>query len=549
MSNDSTMENELNDSLGSTELVEEQQEDFSSFSKQELVSFIEKFSLKENLSKSNATLAQLKTAFDMISEHEKTEALQKYILDGGEENGFEYKKDELSGKFDKIYNEIRSKISEHFNNLEKSKQKNLEIKNSLLERLRVLISGEESSSSLEEFKKIQDEWKKTGNVPAASNQDLWSNYKALVDIFYNNRSIFFELKELDRKKNLEAKREICDKVEKLAQLPSVNQALKELKTLHEEFRLLGPVPKEEQETLWNRLKEASDKIYERRKEYQEELKKKAEENFLTKTAILEKVKEFSEFGSSRIDEWKIKSAELLKIQEEWKKTGGVLPEKAKEISDKFWDACKAYYKKKNIFFKELDAKREENMKLKEALCERVETIKDSEEYENVAREIRDLQKKWEKIGQVPFKQKDIIYNRFKQACDYFFNKKRELQAEAEKSFVENLHKKNELVEKIEEIAKGAEAKGVELLKQFQQEWDNIGFVPKEAKKQITDRYNDALNKLIEVSSEIDASVKKNIRLSLDVLSMKASDDGLQALKKKEQTIVKKIAGIKSEIDR
>jgi hypothetical protein len=543
------MENELNESLNFVEPVEEQHEDFSSFSKEDLVKYLEGFSLKDNFAKANASLAQIKTSFEHQSEQAREEALQKFLNEGGVEDDFEYKKDTVTQRFEKLFGKIKADISEHYNSLEKSKTRNLEIKNELLERLRKLIASEESSLSLEEFKNIQEEWKKTGQVPATQSQELWNNYKALVDIFYNNRSIFFELKELDRKKNLEAKKEICEKVEKLAELDSINQALKDLKTLHEEFRIIGPVPKEEQDTLWNRLKTASDKVYEKRKEYLHNQKAVQEENLKAKLAIIEKAEGFATFESGRIDDWKAKTSELQKIQEEWRKAGAIPQDKAKELSNKFWEVCKVYYKKKNDFFRELDKKREENLARKTELCVKAEAQKDNQDFENGAREIKELQKQWEKIGQVPFKNKDKIYARFKEACDYFFNKKREQVAEAEKEYVVNLDKKSSLIKEIEIFIAGAEAKTVEKLKEFQAAWDAIGFVPRDNKKDITDKFNTILGKFIDASAEIGQEAKKNIRLSLEVLSLKTTSDGADQLKKKEQALQKKVSGVKAEIER
>lgn len=543
------MENELNESLNLAEPIDEHHEDFASFSKEDLLKYLENFNLKEHYAKAGNYLAQIRQSFDHHVDMAREEALQRFIADGGAQDDFEYKKDEFVQKFDKLYNKLKSELNDHFNNLEKVKQRNLELKTELLERLRKLIAAEESSLSLDEFKNIQEEWKKVGQVPVAQSQELWNNYKALVDIFYNNRSIFFELKELDRKKNLEAKKEICEKVEKLSALESINQALKELKLLHEEFRAIGPVPKEEQDTLWTRLKLASDKIYEKRKDYLHGQKAVLEQNLVAKLAIIEKAEVFATFESGRIDDWKAKTAELQKVQEEWRKAGSVPQDKAKDLSNKFWEVCKAYYKRKNAFFKELDKKREENLEKKTALCEKAEALKDQQDFDTVAREVKELQKQWEKIGQVPFKQKDKIYARFKEACDHFFNKKREQVAEAEKEFVVNLEKKTSLINEIEAFVTGAEAKTVEKLKSLQAAWDEIGFVPRESKKDITDKFNKALSKFIDASSEIGQDAKKNIRLSLEVLSLKASQDGVGQLKKKEQSLQKRVSGIKAEIDR
>ncbi|MCU0430654.1 MAG: DUF349 domain-containing protein [Cytophagaceae bacterium] len=540
----------LNDQQDAFHLLEEDHhEDFSSFTKEELTKFIESFNFKENYVKGSQLLQQIKSSFDHLHDQEKEEALQKFLQDGGEEGDFELKKDALSIRFDKTYQRIRTEISEYFNQQEKVKEQNLRIKQGLLDRLRTLISSEESALNLEEFRKIQDEWKATGAVPSANAQELYANYKALIDIFYNNRSIIFDLLELDRKKNLEQKIDLCEKAELLAELSSINQALKELKVLHEEFRNVGPVPKEDQEQVWNRFKVASDKVYERRKEYFEEVKKQQEVNLQKKLELLEKVKEYEQFDSARIDDWKAKTMELTKLQEEWKAIGGTPNEKTKEANHQFWEVCKVYYRSKNAFFKQLDKKREDNLKYKNSLSEKAEALLQTEDIETAIREVKELQRLWDKAGQVPFKFKESSYNRFKAACDAVFQKKRELNAEAEKEYWDNLEKKKEVCAKAEAMLAAGGSQALTILRDLQREWDAIGFVPKEEKQAITERFNKSMNALVEASSEIAAEQKKNFRLSLEVMTLKSSPDGLQQLKKKEQAVAKRISGIKAEIDR
>jgi len=544
------MENELSENFSQlTDSVEEVQDDFNSFSIDELVKYLESLNIREKHSRANVILSQVKSSFDFQYETLKEGALQKFLNEGGVEADFELKKDDNVVRFEKIYSKVKAELLDFFSELEKNKVQNLKIKNDLLARLRKLVSADGSTLSLDEFKNIQEEWKKTGQVPPAQSNELWNNYKALVDIFYNNRDIFFELKELDRKKNLEAKKEICEKVEGLISLTSVAQALKELKNLHEDFRHIGPVPKEEQESLWNRLKLASDKIYEKRKEYLQEQKLVQENNLQQKKSILEKMESLVTFESSRIDDWKLKTSEVQKIQEEWRTAGTVAQDKAKELSNKFWDLCKVYYKRKNEFFKELDKKREENLVKKIALCETVEAFKNSTQGDDVLRDIKEIQKKWEKIGQIPFKQKDKVFNRFKEACDFHFNKKRAQQAEAEQEYLVNHDKKLNLIAEIKTYISGSEPKTIEKLKEYQLSWDSIGFVPKDKKKSISDAFNDVMSKYIDASSEIEQDAKMNIRLSLEVMTMKSSQEGLDQLKKKEQAVQKKIALVKSEIER
>ena len=260
---------------------ENEQLDLTKFSKEELLNFLLNIKLEESTGKANSLIRNIRTQYDSIYESEKAEALQSFIGADGVADDFEYKKTELDQKFEKAFDQFREKISLQHATLEKEKDKNLKEKNNLLDKLRSLISAEETTTSINVLKDIQTEWKKIGQVPASHNQELWANYNALIERFYNNRSIYFELKELDRKKNLESKIELCEKAEKLAGMESVTQAIKDLKALHDEYKHLGPVPKDDQEILWARFKAASDKVYEKRNEYFDQLKKEQEENFIT----------------------------------------------------------------------------------------------------------------------------------------------------------------------------------------------------------------------------------------------------------------------------
>ena len=147
------------------------------------------------------------------------------------------------------------------------------------------MDSDESNASFNKFKEIQDEWKSAGPFPGNQSKTIWANYNALVNLFYDKRSIYFELKELDRKKNLEAKLELCDKAEQIAKEKDLKRAIVELNELHREFKHIGPVPKSDQEVLWDRFKTASDEIYSRRKEYFSELKASQTENFEAKIKL------------------------------------------------------------------------------------------------------------------------------------------------------------------------------------------------------------------------------------------------------------------------
>jgi hypothetical protein len=525
------------------DIDEIQQTDYSSFTKEQLLDALEKADFKNN-----TLLRELKSQFDNVTSAERDDALQAFIENGGEESDFDFKKDKTTKSFEKLFEQLKDKQKLNNSNQEKEKENNLKIKNGLLEKLRELISLEETTTSITSLKDLQEEWKKTGPVPQAHAQTLWNNYNALVERFYNNRSIYFELKELDRKKNLETKTELCEKAEKLTEIQHLPTALKELKQLHEEYKHIGPVPKEDQEALWARFKAASDKIYEKRAHYHENLKKQQEENYNKKLAIAQQVEAYASFDSERIDDWKTKTAEVLKLQADWKSAGMVTEQQTKELSKKFWPHCKKFFHNKDQFFKKLEARKEDNLKAKTELCEKAEALKESMDFNSTAKELKTLQKRWEEIGPVPVKQKEAIFKRFKAACDFFFSKKREQTAGEEKQFEANLQLKLALCEKIEALAAKEELDPeAKELKSIQAEWSAIGFVPKADIKSIQDRYGKAIDSYLEKVEKMGGENKEKLKLSLQVEALKNSPDAHKKLHKKEGDIHKRISTLKHDI--
>jgi hypothetical protein len=402
--------------------------------------------------KTDEVLRHAKPVFDELRESERTEALERFTAEGGEKDDFDYKPDELSQRFELAVRQLRERKHSYMKDQEKSREKNLHDKQALLEQLRQLVDSEETNVSLGALKKVQDEWKRIGPVPSAQSRDLWANYHALIERFYSNRSIYFELKELDRKKNLEAKQDIVDKAEKLAAQETSPNVIRELNDLHEEYKHVGPVPKEDQESLWQRFKAASDVIYSRRKEQLETQRKEQEQNVGTKVALCEEAEKYAGFGSDKIAEWNDQTRQILDLQKRWEASGFLPRDKAKEINKRFWAAFKGFFHHKNEFFRRLEAYREDNLRRKTSLCEQVEALKDSENVEATADKIKAYQLEWKEIGPVPEKQREAIFERFKQACDAFFDRRREQRNSTDREFEKNFTVKSEICDKIEKMA-------------------------------------------------------------------------------------------------
>ena len=519
--------------------------DYSHHSKTQMVQVLESL-LKENeFGQLGRILKEIRPPYDELHQQEKEEALQNYIEQGGDTDGFEYRGDELDQRFEKAYAALQDRRREYLNSQEKHREENLRKKLEILERLREVVDSEETTSSIGVLKKIQQEWRSVGPVTPKQVKTLWANYNALIDRFYDKRSIYFELKELDRKKNLELKLEICDKAEKLASEENMKEAIRQLNELHDEFKNIGPVPLEEQEAVWQRFKTASDLIYSRRKDFFDHLKEQMRLNLMAKQVLIDKAKVLAQFQSDRISEWNAKTSEVLQLQKDWENIGSIPREKSRKINKAFWASFKTFFNNKSHFFRLLEEQRRENMRLKEELLARAEELKESEEYEKTSEELKELQRRWKEIGPVPERHKNIIYEKFKTACDAFFSRKRERHNQFERDQSLNLSRKEALCTELEGMANGKT--DLKRVKEIQAEWDQIGYVPRDSVKSIQMRYSSAISHLAD-RPEVGDNERHRLKFKSQFSKASFGPDAGRVIQKKEQTLRRQISKLENEIN-
>jgi hypothetical protein len=504
---------------------------------------------------------EIKNILDPIKKEEWDSARAKYVADNGSDDGFSYKSPAHFVRFDEIYREIRSLRSAHFQHLEHAKESNFSTKTALLQELRELVEAEETretdaadmKASWDAFKQIQEKWKTAGNVASPHNGTLWATYNALIDRYFSIRNIYFELKELDRKRNAELKAELCQKMETLAASlagkPISRELLDESNQLFEEFKHVGPAPREEQEVLWQRFKLAMDQIFDARRSLNEDQKKVSAATYQAKSELYETLVPLTSFSSGSINDWNTKTKEVLAIQDQWVAIKGPMPrQEGKELSKKFWAALKVFFHNKGEFFKQLESKRDTNLQAKVALCEEVEAIlAGGEENQSLTQKVIELQKKWKTIGQVPEKQKDTIYFRFKKACDGYFQLKRNKNEQVEKEFEDNLVAKKALCDQIEQAAAATETTSLDTLNTFKKQWAAIGFVPKKDMQAIQKRYVAAINGYVGAIGKLSSKERERVSLDTEVEFTKEGGDSGRGMFRKESDVRRKITQLENDI--
>ena len=524
---------------------EEQVIDYSAYSRDQLLEAISELAGSDGVA-SGQVLKSIRSRFDELQNEIQNLAQEKFIADGGEKEGFQYQPDELNQKFNVNYNLVREKRHKHFKNLEYQKADNLKSKNLILEELRELVDGEETVTSLKVIKQIQERWKKIGPIPKQHNRTLWANYHALMDRFYDHRSIHFELKDLDRKKNLELKIELCEKVEALAIIDDLPKAIHELNLIHEEFKHVGPVPQENQEETWLRFKAASDSIYSKRRVFVGEIKEKLQENLSVKLQLCDEMESYAQFSSDQISEWNDHTKKIQGLQKKWETIGGLPRDKSKVINKRFWSSFKTFFANKGKFFKSLEGQREDNLKLKEAIIEKAESLKDSSDLNKTAEIFKGLQNEWRNIGPVPEKVKNVIFKKFKSTCDEFFNRKRAAISESEKEYEVNLTRKQEICDQLEELSTKDKI-DLDIVEALQTQFGNIGFVPRNSMKKMTQRYEYVLKLLTEKIEESDLQNKDQLSVEIQIRKMKSQPGSNKSMQKQETNLRKQITTIENNI--
>lgn len=521
------------------DLNEHEGVDYSSFSKPELIAELKK-AQQLNPPEAYSIAKKVKQAADDIHLSEESDALDKFLEDGGDKDSFEYKNHDHE-LINEYYKKIKDVFVNHSNEIKSQREHNFKTKEALLNTLREIVNQEETQDSHQKVKKIQEEWKGIGQVPSEKAQDLYGNYAALLNRYYDQQSIYYQFKELDRKKNLEAKTKICEKAEELIKVESVTAALKELSELHSEYKSIGPVPKDNQEDLWNRLKTASEALYQKRKEYQENLEGEYSKNLELKQQILQEVEVFSNFQSAKADVWQKKTTEISALKEKWAKVGFVSKDKSKEINKAFWALYKKFFHNKGDFFKSLHEERQNNLALKLQLCEQIEKILEQGEVnESSIEEVKGLQRKWKEVGPTFYKKGNEIYEKFKSGCDKFFDLKRGADSDKEKEFEVNLDKKNAYCEKLEKET------SIQDFDKVYAGWEALGLVPRKdignAKAKLLKAWETHVDQLAKEPSE-----NAKLKLKAQVALLKDSVDGKNKLFQKEKNLKNKISQLENDI--
>ena len=398
----------------------------------------------------------------------------------------------MEAAFKGVYANYKKERAEYNRQQDALREENLVLKQAVIDDLKALVEKQEDvNSTFPAFRALQNRWKSIGPVPASKFRDLNDNYQYNVEKFYDMVKINRDLRDLDFKKNLEAKQKFCEFAEKLSENDNVVEAFRELQKLHEQWKEFGPVAKEFRDSIWERFKAATSVINKKYQAYFEDQKEKQQENLEEKTKLCEMTEAIASKEVKSSNEWNTLSAEIEEIQKKWRTIGFATRKENQKIYDRFRAACDKFFERKREYYAQFKDTMNENMEKKLSLIEQAEALKDSKEWKKTTEALIALQKQWKEVGAVPRKKSEQLWKRFRAACDSFFNE-RDAQAKPENDYYGNLKAKKALIEEIKayELSEDAAA-NLAAAKEFAAKWQGIGFVPFKEKENIQAAYNEA----------------------------------------------------------
>ena len=490
-----------------TPIVEEVKETLVNYGEKTLAELATLFQeLKESADrmKRSKEAEALKSAFYKRLSREKAEAGEDAAVEEPDENSASEENTvplqsgpvspfaAIEAGFKALYMEYKKERAEYNKELDAQREENLQKKQAIIEELKALVEEPgDMKEAFPKFRDIQNRWREVGPVPQQNFRDINDTYQLHVTKFYDLVDINRELRDLDFKKNLEAKTAFCEQAEALGQDEDVVEAFKELQKLHEQWKDLGPVAKEFRDEIWERFRAATSVINKRYQAHFEGMKAQQADNLEAKQALCEEVEAIANKEITSSTEWNALSKQIEEIQAKWRTIGFATRKENQKVYDRFRAACDKFFERKRASFSEFKDSMNANLEKKMAIIAEAEQLKDSTDWKATGDRFIELQKQWKEIGAVPRKKSEQIWKRFRAACDAFFTA-RDNRPDGPGSLGANLAAKKALIESIKAyVPVDAEADAA-AAKDFAAKWNEIGFVPFKEKDKIQAEYREAL---------------------------------------------------------
>lgn len=522
---------------------------YSTLSKEELLAAAEELVHATDVKKAYNQLQAIRNALDDLLDQERPGMIRTWVEAGNDPRDFVAPTDNTKQSIQQIITAFKKRREDERKRAEEEKLHNLKQKQLILDKIKALVDSEENDQSLNALREYMRQWKEVRQIPKEYQDELYAAYKFQVDKFYNQLSVFNELKELDKDKNLELKIDLIKRAEQLKDEPNIRKALLQLNKYHDDWKNTGPVRAEISEDIWKRFKAASDIVIDAKKAEQATIDAERQQNLDKKIVLIERAETSIAVVPTQPKEWAKIGKELDELMAEWKKIGPVPSDKNEEIWTKFKAIRNQYYGERKHFFKDLNSSKKDNLTKKEALCEKAESLKDSNEFMKTSDALAKLQDEWKTVGPVPEDQNDLVWKRFRTAFDQFYARKNEWFKQRKQEESGAIVKKKEVILGLEALKSNETIDHQSLfneLKVWQKQWNDAGFISGKSYQQMNKTYQALADEIFNRYRSASTN-QRNSNQKEHFSNLTTSTDGQKRLQLEERKIKEKITKFKDEI--
>ena len=522
---------------------------YSTLSKEELLAAAEELVHATDVKKAYNQLQAIRNALDDLLDQERPGMIRTWVEAGNDPRDFVAPTDNTKQSIQQIITAFKKRREDERKRAEEEKLHNLKQKQLILDKIKALVDSEENDQSLNALREYMRQWKEVRQIPKEYQDELYAAYKFQVDKFYNQLSVFNELKELDKDKNLELKIDLIKRAEQLKDEPNIRKALLQLNKYHDDWKNTGPVRAEISEDIWKRFKAASDIVIDAKKAEQATIDAERQQNLDKKIVLIERAETSIAVVPTQTKEWAKIRKELDELMAEWKKIGPVPSDKNEEIWTKFKAIRNQYYGERKHFFKDLNSSKKDNLTKKEALCEKAESLKDSNEFMKTSDALAKLQDEWKTVGPVPEDQNDLVWKRFRTAFDHFYARKNEWFKLRKQEESGAIVKKKEVILGLEALKSNETIDHQSLfneLKVWQKQWNDAGFISGKSYQQMNKTYQALADEIFNRYRSASTN-QRNSNQKEHFSNLATSTDGQKRLQLEERKIKEKITKFKDEI--
>ena len=520
--------------------------DYHELSKKELIAEFRRLLETKSVQQIKNDVEEIRSEFNTKFNEELEQQKEDFLAEGGNIIDFHYSTP-LRKEFNSLYFDYKERRNNHFKNLKKDLQANLEKRLELIEELKSLLNAEENiNTTYKHFKEIQERWHTAGPIPRDKYNLVWNTYHHHVENFYDFLHLNREFRDMDFKHNLEQKLKLINRAEELHQETNVPKAFRELQMLHKMWKEeVGPVAKEFREEVWEKFSAATKVIHDKRQDYLSKMESEFDENFDKKMEIVKEIIAHTNLEKPSHQNWQNAIKKVQALRDRYFEIGKVPRAKNKEIWTAFKEATRNFNKEKNAFYKNQKKEQYTNLEKKRELIKIAQENKDGDDFEVVTPLMKKIQAEWKKIGHVPRKESDKVWKEFKDACNHYFDRLHSKKNEDNKEELEHFKQKSELLEQLKSMELSGDKKAdLKSLKEHIASWKKIGRVPYN-KRQIDQKFNKALDGMF---AKLDLNKKESEMIKFEnKLNSMVSQEDERKLKNEHFFISKKIDETKSEI--